>query len=161
MPRLRADALARLEEGARKIVEALPEERLEQAPEAGRIFLRAMRERWEPATHASEWDDEQLRAFGAQMRETRAVQAAGSEIASGGKEIPPEIDVQRLPADWQRCIVECDQRYNHCWIACLIDLDRQPGSDWGVEDLFKWWFCDVWCGNQYDYCIVTCFLPLF
>jgi len=159
----RAETLAELEEGARKIVDALPEERLKEAPdEATRVFLQAMRERWEPVTRATDWDDDQIRTFGFQARETQAILGAGSEIAAeGGKEVPAEIDTQRLPADWAACIGDCYYRVDYCWFACVVRLKRQPGTEWDLDDRLKSALCELYCAQMFELCTIHCFNPLF
>jgi hypothetical protein len=145
----REEGLARLEEGAREILERITDEALERArSETARIFLGQLRERYEPALKATEWDGDQIQAFGAQSRQVAIAAAAGFEMGTGAWE--KEIDVERMPfEDWQGCISRCVGRATACLDAC----------GW-LEDAETEALCWATCALYFDLCLVGC-VPLF
>jgi hypothetical protein len=152
------ERLAQLEEAARKIVEALTEERLDKAPtEEARTFLRQIRERWEPATRATEWSDEQLMPGALRMRMIHDARAAAVATGEGGPE--GEVEIQRLPADWQRCVGDCYWRYRRCVRDCMEGLGSDLDRGWSFPlDGYRWAACEYWCAANGELCVILCIL---
>jgi hypothetical protein len=137
----REDGLVAVEQCAREILEQLSEERLEQIKtDTGRKFAQQIRDRAEAASHATEWDNEQAAAFTAQARQAHDSFRAGVEAGAG--ETWEEIDWQRMPHDWQRCISDCVNRAITCTEQCFDSEDPI--------------ICEAWCLLCFDLCLIFC-----
>lgn len=148
-------ALERVEEAARELLEQVSESRVEALPsEAVRDLFRYLRPLWEEATTASRWDAETL------SHKTQLLKGVYIGLRAGIRATPDLTGIPPLGAEGE-VILTCEQR---CWLEyipqyqqCYETVLRTTGDARKAKDI-----CEYLGHMLVLYpCIERCFVQVF